>query len=177
MTTKNAARKAAQKAVSVGAKCSMCGRPHRRLGRHHHDYSKPLDVVVLCPNCHSLADKESGHQRRPALKVCRRCRMVFNWGHSRVSTCSRACASDLSSRAALRRWAGRSTQNRCIGCNELFRRSRPRDKTCSRECLLLVKSRNASLRHSRIALTDSDASATPSSPNKPHAPCASSGGE
>lgn len=167
MTTKNAARKAAQRAVPAGAGCSMCGKTHWRLGRHHHDYGKPLDVTILCPSCHSLADRESGHQRRAKLRVCRRCRMVFNWGHSRVSTCSRACASDLSSRAALRRWAGRSTQNRCLGCNEMFQRSRPRDKTCSRACLLLVKSRNALQRHSRIALTDCAVSVTPSSLNRP----------
>lgn len=32
--------------------CQVCGTTERRLHGHHHDYSKPLDVVWVCPPCH-----------------------------------------------------------------------------------------------------------------------------
>jgi 8-oxo-dGTP diphosphatase len=38
--------------------CEVCGRPQSGVGRmaevvfHHHDYSKPLDVIPLCRDCH-----------------------------------------------------------------------------------------------------------------------------
>lgn len=33
--------------------CSICGFKNERLHRHHIDYCKPLDVVLLCAKCHS----------------------------------------------------------------------------------------------------------------------------
>jgi hypothetical protein len=36
--------------------CSWCRR-HRRLERHHWDYSEPLNVTFLCFECHDLADE------------------------------------------------------------------------------------------------------------------------
>jgi hypothetical protein len=35
--------------------CSWCRR-HRRLERHHWDYTEPLNVTYLCIECHDLAD-------------------------------------------------------------------------------------------------------------------------
>lgn len=32
--------------------CQDCNKPHSRLHGHHEDYSKPYDVVWLCPSCH-----------------------------------------------------------------------------------------------------------------------------
>jgi len=39
--------------------CSACGCPdtERRVEAHHHDYTKPLDVIWLCPICHDRADQ------------------------------------------------------------------------------------------------------------------------
>lgn len=34
-------------------RCSRCDRPGPLQG-HHHDYSKPLDVIWLCDSCHRL---------------------------------------------------------------------------------------------------------------------------
>jgi len=37
--------------LSRGTECDTCGDPGK-LHAHHHDYSKPLKVVWLCPKCH-----------------------------------------------------------------------------------------------------------------------------
>ena len=36
--------------------CEWC-KQDKRLQKHHHDYSRPLDVMWLCKPCHALADK------------------------------------------------------------------------------------------------------------------------
>lgn len=33
--------------------CSICGAKDVKIHGHHHDYSKPLDVVWCCATCHS----------------------------------------------------------------------------------------------------------------------------
>ena len=38
--------------------CQRCGEPHRKLHRHHPDYTKPLLVEFLCPRCHMRLHKE-----------------------------------------------------------------------------------------------------------------------
>ena len=32
--------------------CQVCGFKHRKIHGHHEDYTKPLDVVWCCPQCH-----------------------------------------------------------------------------------------------------------------------------
>lgn len=51
------AQRSAMKAKRSGKivstnKCQQCGRISSELEMHHHDYSKPLDVIFLCRPCH-----------------------------------------------------------------------------------------------------------------------------
>lgn len=32
--------------------CSICGKESKYIQGHHEDYSKPLDVIWVCPQCH-----------------------------------------------------------------------------------------------------------------------------
>ena len=47
------ARLNADKNVLLGPCCFKCGSTEH-LERHHPDYSKPLEVITLCRNCHQL---------------------------------------------------------------------------------------------------------------------------
>lgn len=44
--------------------CSCCDRKSK-LQAHHADYSKPLDVVWLCPGCHASEHGETYQNRKP----------------------------------------------------------------------------------------------------------------
>lgn len=37
--------------------CTKCDAPNAHA--HHHDYSKPLDVIWLCPPCHGLEHRRT----------------------------------------------------------------------------------------------------------------------
>jgi hypothetical protein len=45
------ARFTAWKKVPIGEKCVVCGSTEK-LHRHHPDYSKPLEIITLCQECH-----------------------------------------------------------------------------------------------------------------------------
>jgi hypothetical protein len=38
--------------------CSICQSPSSRIHGHHADYSKPLDVLWVCPRCHVALHKK-----------------------------------------------------------------------------------------------------------------------
>jgi hypothetical protein len=38
--------------LSKPTKCQICGEEHHRIHGHHEDYTRPLDVVWVCPPCH-----------------------------------------------------------------------------------------------------------------------------
>ena len=89
--------KAAQRAISATA-CEDCGST-RRLERHHHDYSKPLDVRVLCHRCHMREHARLNLPRR--MKRCAICPREFLPNHSKNhKTCSRECLSEIGRRNA-----------------------------------------------------------------------------
>lgn len=60
---KNASKSAAHQVVAIAvrsgwlvkpARCSRCG-AGGRIHAHHEDYSQPLEVLWLCPPCHTAA--------------------------------------------------------------------------------------------------------------------------
>jgi len=51
---KNAIRAKKIKRPSV---CEFCKKPNHIIHGHHEDYNKPLDVIWLCPLCHSRIHK------------------------------------------------------------------------------------------------------------------------
>lgn len=38
--------------------CEICGKSNCELQAHHYDYSKPLDVIWLCTECHGKIHKQ-----------------------------------------------------------------------------------------------------------------------
>lgn len=106
MPSKWTARKIAQRLMpDLSAQtCAECGGTHR-LQRHHPDYAKPAEFVVLCQACHIKADMRDGHRRTKQMKACRVCGKGFYPTHSKKhSTCSPACLSILGRANALKRW-------------------------------------------------------------------------
>ena len=64
---KNPTHKNANMAVDAAVRCGKLEKPNRcqgcgrsseetRLGSHHYDYTKPLDVIWLCAACHRKVD-------------------------------------------------------------------------------------------------------------------------
>lgn len=103
--SKAAIRKRAQRAVSLsGATCSKCGSPNC-LERHHEDYSKPVDVAVLCSHCHGLEHKEL------VRVACAICKTLFQPARGRRSTlCGNpSCLRELGKQSAAKRWKAEAT--------------------------------------------------------------------
>ena len=100
-----AARKAAQRAVSLQGKiCEACGSVNR-LQRHHHDYSKRTEVTILCQSCHSQADLADGTRKAKEMKSCKLCGTAFMPTHSKNHTlCSPECRSEIGRINAYKRW-------------------------------------------------------------------------
>lgn len=91
MLTRHAVRRRAQRAVPViGEKCSKCG-SQDSLTRHHEDYAKPLEVVILCRSCHGKLHAEQRWASRQKFKNCIQCGNPFRPKRAREKTCSRSC--------------------------------------------------------------------------------------
>jgi len=62
---KTKARKSLEKALSIGtierAPCVRCGAPNAHA--HHENYSRPLDVVWLCPLHHKARHREMAKEK------------------------------------------------------------------------------------------------------------------
>ncbi len=48
--------------------CERCG-DEKKLHGHHEDYSRPLDVMWLCHDCHGARHREINAERRAALRM------------------------------------------------------------------------------------------------------------
>lgn len=69
---KVAAHRAVYAAIKSGElkkpkSCAWCGNSFCRIEAHHEDYSKPLEVLWLCPSCHHTADDQ--RRRRIVAQV------------------------------------------------------------------------------------------------------------
>jgi hypothetical protein len=75
------AREKVRKAVERGVlhrpfTCSDCKLPKGDIEAHHEDYSKPLQVLWVCRECHEIRDKQCSNSLLPNLDAtCRRLRI------------------------------------------------------------------------------------------------------
>lgn len=103
--SKSAARKAAQRVVKM-TKCEICGAT-TKLNRHHVNYEKYIDVIVLCSKCHAQLHEHSISGRR---KMARRvvCGKYFYPTHSKKGQllCGEDCRSFYLKICAMKRWHG-----------------------------------------------------------------------
>ena len=99
---KNTARKAAQRAMPTMKKCEMCGATGVKLNRHHIDYSKPTDVIVLCTKCHAKV-----HLKPPVTAICVVCgkEFVAKDHRKRAKICSPECLAEYGRICAKKRWS------------------------------------------------------------------------
>ena len=100
--TKVAARKAAQRALPKMEKCEMCGATGVKMNRHHTDYSKPTEVLVLCTKCHAKV-----HMKPPIIATCVVCgsRFLPNDHKARAKLCgNEKCRAEYGRVCANRRW-------------------------------------------------------------------------
>ncbi len=100
---KNSARKQAQREVKA-EKCVKCGET-KNLQRHHEDYRKPQEVVILCQICHKnhhVANGTWAVRKKP--RVCVVCDLIHYNGQSNAKTCSPKCFKELARRHARKRW-------------------------------------------------------------------------
>jgi hypothetical protein len=51
---KNSIHQQANRKIKLdkNSKCEKCFKNNIRLIRHHHDYNKPTDIIILCDKCH-----------------------------------------------------------------------------------------------------------------------------
>lgn len=69
---KQACRRVTHKAIAMGIlvkpkRCQRCGMLKRKpLDAHHHDYTKPLEVVFVCRPCHGAIHAIEGDLRKLA---------------------------------------------------------------------------------------------------------------
>lgn len=94
MNVKYARKQAQRKIPLAGLVCQRCGKAGL-IHRHHHDYSKPLDVEIVCASCHGkqhAMERWDGHQK---TKVCLHCKKEFHYKRARETCCSLSCANKL----------------------------------------------------------------------------------
>lgn len=93
--TPTAVRKRAQRAVDLtGLRCQRCGATDR-LHRHHHDYSKPLEVEIVCATCHGTEHAQQRWAGHTKQRMCACCGVTFTYKRARETTCSLSCANTL----------------------------------------------------------------------------------
>lgn len=107
--SKAAIRKRAQRAKSLnGESCSKCGSRYL-LDRHHADYTKPEEVLILCRACHRKEDVADGTWKAGAavgMRICKICKQPFHPSRSRraVLCGDPACLSENGRLSAEKRW-------------------------------------------------------------------------
>jgi DNA-directed RNA polymerase subunit RPC12/RpoP len=58
--------------------CSHCNETLKRIEGHHPDYAKPLEVIWVCPPCHSIIHPH-GRTRVPSYHPCIQCGTQIGW--------------------------------------------------------------------------------------------------
>ena len=149
----------AQKHVALEGKfCEKCGADgtteRGRLERHHYDYSKPLDVIILCSMCHMAEEGKAPLEPRQ----CEICGKEYFHHKESVKTCgSEYCRKESRSRSRKLVWATKRETKPpkpanaiCPICGKPFYAPYPRKKTCGDPaCTKELKRRSSNARHTR----------------------------
>jgi len=81
------ARLIAQRKIEISGVCQIC-RINLATQRHHPNYNKPLEVVLVCKDCHNKIPKFSPEDycrnERPSRKVFCQLKKGHNGSHSAV---------------------------------------------------------------------------------------------
>lgn len=98
---KNTVRKQAQRAVPIMEKCEMCGATGVKMNRHHTDYTKPTEVMVLCTKCHAKV-----HLKPRFVAICAVCgKEFYPKDHKKIrKICSQECLAEYGRICANKRW-------------------------------------------------------------------------
>jgi hypothetical protein len=89
--------------IKIPERCSNCNK-NKKLHAHHPDYSKPLDVVWLCPRCHGMAHHRPTKKKKKKSKDKAAALLGSLGGKARARNLSKERLSEIGKMGAAAAW-------------------------------------------------------------------------